>query len=355
MPATSEARIQANRQNSLRSTGPRTEAGKERSRQNGLKHGLTGSGVVLAESDVSEINSRTSALMSELDPKSTLGRVLVGQLATLSVKMERGAKQEEAAIATRVRHAAEVFDRVRIDRVELLFNTLAEGPRERVLELQRSPEGVDRLILALFELREPLTHQTKPVWTGAEFNTLATLMGFVPNDPKVANLKVFTQAIQGYFGSLSADQAVGLDDEARKLWACECLLQRIDEEIADLEDLRESFDLEAIELDRIGAADVALFDPSKEATLARRYESEARRGFFKALHEFRKVEAELEAPTEPVQEPETPPLGSSWVGPSPPLREPKPSPEWSGATGENLARGLDGRVVAIGRAVGASG
>jgi hypothetical protein len=53
MPATSEARIQANRQNALRSTGPKTEAGKERSRQNGLKHGLTGSGVVVAENEAS--------------------------------------------------------------------------------------------------------------------------------------------------------------------------------------------------------------------------------------------------------------------------------------------------------------
>ena len=38
------------------------------------------------------------------------------------------------------------------------------------------------------------------------------------------------------------------------------------------------------------AARVALFDPSKAACLARRYEATAERGFFKALNEFRKVE-----------------------------------------------------------------
>ena len=48
MPA-SEARINANRQNSLKSTGPKTSEGKERSRQNGLKHGMTGQGVVVAQ------------------------------------------------------------------------------------------------------------------------------------------------------------------------------------------------------------------------------------------------------------------------------------------------------------------
>src|ERR1700749_2551674 len=42
MPA-SEARLQANRANSLKSCGPRTAQGRERSSRNSLKHGLTGS------------------------------------------------------------------------------------------------------------------------------------------------------------------------------------------------------------------------------------------------------------------------------------------------------------------------
>src|SRR5205823_3102764 len=46
---TSEARIQANRKNAQRSTGPKTASGKERSRRNALKHGLTGEGTVLPE------------------------------------------------------------------------------------------------------------------------------------------------------------------------------------------------------------------------------------------------------------------------------------------------------------------
>ena len=38
-----------------------------------------------------------------------------------------------------------------------------------------------------------------------------------------------------------------------------------------------------------------MFDPSKEATLARKYEAAAERGFFKALKEFRQVEREAMA------------------------------------------------------------
>src|SRR5947199_141090 len=60
MPA-SEARILANQANAKLSTGPRTAEGKERSRANALKHGLTGAGVVLPEADAAEVERRAAA------------------------------------------------------------------------------------------------------------------------------------------------------------------------------------------------------------------------------------------------------------------------------------------------------
>ena len=79
------------------------------------------------------------------------------------------------------------------------------------------------------------------------------------------------------------------------------MAERIDEAVAELEAHRETLDLESIELDRAEAGDVAWFDPSREATLARRYESEAQRHFFKTLNELRRVEAE--AAERPAAEP----------------------------------------------------
>ena len=160
----SPARIAANRANSLKSQGPSSERGRSISRQNSLKHGLTGQGIVLADQDAPEVERRAAALMAELDPRSTLGKMLVGQLATLSVRLERSARQEEEAVAKRVRRAAEAFDHDRVDEVEDLFDSIAEDPRRAARMLKRSPEGVDRLVEAWSELRDNLTRADIPYY-----------------------------------------------------------------------------------------------------------------------------------------------------------------------------------------------
>ena len=56
-----EAQIRANQANAALSTGPKTAEGKEQSRRNSLKHGLTGAGVVMPEADAAEVDRRAAA------------------------------------------------------------------------------------------------------------------------------------------------------------------------------------------------------------------------------------------------------------------------------------------------------
>ena len=72
-----ERQIEANRRNGAKSTGPRTPEGKQRSRANAYKHGLTGEGVVLASEDAEKVAGRFEGLMEELDPGTLLGGILV--------------------------------------------------------------------------------------------------------------------------------------------------------------------------------------------------------------------------------------------------------------------------------------
>jgi len=59
----------------------------------------------------------------------------------------------------------------------------------------------------------------------------------------------------------------------------------------------ESLDEQTVAKLRREAGQIALFDPSKEACLARKYEASAERGFFRALKELRLIEKERKAAT----------------------------------------------------------
>jgi hypothetical protein len=362
----SAARIAANRANSALSTGPKTSEGKERSRRNGLKHGLTGDGIVVPDDDSAEVERRAASLLAEMGARTAVGEILVRQIARLSVRMERSAAQEFAAIAVRVRHAADEFDEERHARAAQLLATIGDDPRGNLRRLRKMPEGVDLLLLAWQDLRASLTLEPNPVWTEAEMFRAASLAGIREQAARSSTLGLLSAGVLGEFGKIFDNQTGLESDDARKAWARAQLVERIDEAIGELEEHRESLDFEMIELDRAEAGDRALFDPSREATLARRYESEARRGFFRALKDFRQAEADFapavkptpQAPAPLPRAPETP-LASSCAGPVTPVRVPEPvapriesepiSPTFS------VARGRDGAILSIGKSPRAPG
>ena len=107
MPA-SEAQIAANRANATRSTGPSTPEGKEASRGNALKHGLTAA-LLFPEHEGVEIQRRTVAFVEELNPSGEVGVVLARHAARMSVRMERCSEHEKAMLTERVRRALDEF------------------------------------------------------------------------------------------------------------------------------------------------------------------------------------------------------------------------------------------------------
>lgn len=279
-----------------------------------MKHDLTGAGIVLAEEDEAEV--REASLTTELNPRSTMGQILIRRLALLSVRMERSADQEMEAVAARSRKAVDAFDRERLDEAERLFDALGEHPRMNLRLLMDSPEGVDRLMEAWQALRDDLGREPKLVWTAAHLERFLNLSGLKIDDFGTADIKALSWAVLGDFANLRPSEGADLDDDARKGWARDQLLERIDAEIRDLRELFETSDFDTIALDRAGAPGRALFDDSPAATRARRYESEASRGFYKAMAEFRKVEAEAAANPGPIATPRpaptSAPSGSSW-------------------------------------------
>jgi hypothetical protein len=327
MPA-SEAQIRANQQNAAQSTEPKTEAGKEQSRRNGLKHGMAGAGVVLIAEDLAEVSRRNEALQVELAPKSSLGEILVLQMATLSVRMERGATQEFASIASRVRNATEEFDEARFQQTEALFERLGDEPREIDRLLRKTPEGAERLVSFWTEISDELNDSDRPGWTSDKLQRVAKVSEILLDDLKASRFVALVRATWGYLGDLEKSEREGLEPSGVRAWAKSLLVEKIDAEIAGLRTHYATLDHAMIEQDRLGAADRALFDPSKAAILARRYESEARRGFFKALYQFRKVEAEAAERLKSVEVEAAEPmaLASSRENEPREVRDPRPAP-----------------------------
>lgn len=99
-----EEQIAANRQNAGDSTGPKTEAGKNRSRRNSLRRGLLSRDLVLPWEDEREFRKLVNALLAEHAPEGATEVLLVEQMAVATWKLARLTGIERATIWNRCDH-----------------------------------------------------------------------------------------------------------------------------------------------------------------------------------------------------------------------------------------------------------
>src|ERR1700675_1338222 len=87
-------RAAINKANAQKSTGPRTEAGKQRSSLNALRHGLTGQTVVLPTEDHSAYQRHSQSFRDEYHPKGATEAQLVQSLLDTAWQLNRAAAVE---------------------------------------------------------------------------------------------------------------------------------------------------------------------------------------------------------------------------------------------------------------------
>ena len=90
MSATNEI----NKQNAQHSTGPKTEAGKQRSALNALRHGLTSQIIVMPSEDLAAYQRHVTRYADEYHPKGATESDLVQTLADTSWRLNRAAAIE---------------------------------------------------------------------------------------------------------------------------------------------------------------------------------------------------------------------------------------------------------------------
>jgi hypothetical protein len=101
---TSYRQIEANRRNALKSTGPRTEAGKQASRCNAVRHGLTAETVIGALEDAEDYKAFEATITADYDAQSAVERELVLRLASLLWRLRRATTMETGLFEIQAEH-----------------------------------------------------------------------------------------------------------------------------------------------------------------------------------------------------------------------------------------------------------
>ena len=251
---TSMARVEANRRNAARSTGPKTAEGKAKSRLNAFQHGMAGAGDLLAPGEDGELVARrTAAFVRELGAEGASGRILAQRAALLSVRMERLAEGELVAVAAAERQGQADFDAERARAIEdLLAEATPPGadPASALAELAGCPDGLARL---------------REVWG----NLLGRLREDDPGDAGEQATRWLGRAA----------------DHPERGEAKRDLIRRVEVEIERLGALAATLGpaARALAQARHDAGLIARFDSSPAAQLARRYEAAAERGMYQAM------------------------------------------------------------------------
>jgi len=97
--------IEANRLNALKSTGPKTSEGKERSRCNAIRHGLTAETVIVGFEDVNDYEAFQATVIADYDAQSAVERELVLRLASVLWRLRRATGIETSLFESAIKQS----------------------------------------------------------------------------------------------------------------------------------------------------------------------------------------------------------------------------------------------------------
>src|SRR5215471_14288798 len=101
---TSYRQIEANRRNALKNTGPRTEAGKQASRCNAVRHGLTAETMITAMEDAEDYKAFEATITADYYAQAAVERELVLRLASLLWRLRRATVMETGLFEIQAKH-----------------------------------------------------------------------------------------------------------------------------------------------------------------------------------------------------------------------------------------------------------
>src|SRR5262245_18512514 len=135
-----EKQLAANRQNAKNSTGPRTEAGKRRSRRNALRHGLTAETVIGVHDDATAYRALQRAVSADYRPETNFETELIGRLVSLLWRLRRAVAIESGLLNVHAQRKDWKPER----NLEILYNLIpALTPRDGSIDHSDSNDGTE--------------------------------------------------------------------------------------------------------------------------------------------------------------------------------------------------------------------
>jgi hypothetical protein len=176
------AQQRANKQNAQHSTGPRTAAGKQRSSQNALKHGLCAKDPLIPGEDPDDYYRHCAEMEFDLKPGSAPEENLVDQIADITWRLKRFSRIEAGVIQEFYNNTAEQ-PLNQGQSGDLIGKALADTNRLAAINILGRYDGQlsRRYHRAIKELRDMQQHRRR----GLNLSGLAALLQ--PKQPTESN------------------------------------------------------------------------------------------------------------------------------------------------------------------------
>jgi hypothetical protein len=324
---TSPARIEANRKNAQKSTGPKTIEGKKRSCLNALDHGLRSEQVVLPTEDQSAFDAHLAAFVQDWQPTTVTRLHLVKRAAVATWRLDRCVRVESGRLSNRIHHALNNWDMIRAAATKRSVARLDTDPERATRELRSTREGVAQLVEIWREIEEAAT--TPGAWVDLKEHHCKyfQLQGVQPVDVSTDNDLLLRFLLIARPDLIEESELEPLsDNDAEKVRSH--ILNRATTHINLLIDLWPTLPDESEA--RARHAEIEAFAPQPEDAALLRYEAQFDREFRASINQLARLSKTGDdlieiAPNEPIIEATPEPVAPNEPKPEPVESTPEPA------------------------------
>jgi hypothetical protein len=335
-----EARSEINKRNASHARGPVTEAGKNKSKYNALKHGGRAETLVLPNEDPAEAQALHDQWHGFYAARSPAQAAYLDKIVHSLRRAERLRRAEDQMLDDQVRAATEHYDAAQQEQVDSFEAMLKEDPAAATRGLMRTAAGCRWMLEQWDDLKTELLE--RGAWVTSQRETAVRLMGIRPEatreDETAYLIRLWNLVAMPDRNEEALDRLLSPEQvpDTIRSWQAnmepaveDCrrfLAEAVEREVVELTEREKRLRVEIEEPARAGVAERALVLEGEEGWKLHRYQVTADNDFHRAYQGFLKARAQEEKlidmdPSAPLPNEPNPPVAAE----EPPLLD-EPNP-----------------------------